>query len=428
MYTSGRAIPKNLGGVGFGGAFSLGFGFGIGHVDFGFGICGDLLLKPLSCVFLVVVGVLAWIDLPLRRYHNLPRINSQPTPSWIHSSIHLFLFFGTRQATSKPESSAGHLACMQTLIAFLCGGVRRLGRASSMNSLHFGLGFRVKYTGYFVDPHLIINTISIDTNWGSAQVVGLTVIRVWLRREVEEKEVEEQIWYSDRDGRRNYACNITHYTKQRGPVQVPALVILFSYSDYHPGGPSATRPSGLPLLPEQSSSEQGLQRPVKSRQSPKYRIRSLIRLRARISSSIRGIIRTRTGALTIYGYTNTTTFTSNSTTLFHWLASTAGSDDASGTLWIHDNFGMYIVNVIALSQDGSQVYLKGIIESPELIFSEGYVWSELAKVVLKSTTLDVALNPALWSLWDGEADSIDDVLNADYNTTSLGASNLERAG
>ncbi|KAJ3899124.1 hypothetical protein F5879DRAFT_994075 [Lentinula edodes] len=60
-----------------------------------------------------------------------------------------------------------------------------------------------------------------------------------------------------------------------------------------------------------------------------------------------GIIRTLTGAFTIYGYTNTTTFTSNSnsTTVFHSLASNAGSDDASGTLWIHDDFGMYIVNV-----------------------------------------------------------------------------------
>ncbi|GAW09079.1 carbohydrate esterase family 8 protein [Lentinula edodes] len=241
-------------------ATTLGFGFGIGHVDFGFGICGDLLLKPLSCVFLVVVGVLVHVQDPLE-----------------HPPVSLLWY------------SASHLEA------------------------------------------------------------------------------------------REHACNITHSTKQRGPVQVPALVILFSYSDYHPGGPSATRPSGLPLLPEQSSSEQGLQRPVKSRQSPKYRIRSLIRLRARISSSIRGIVRSRSGALTIYGYTNTTTFTSNSnsTTVFHSLASNAGSDDASGTLWIHDDFGMYIVNVnntfglgvqvIALSQDGRQVdfmgvYLKGIIE------------------------------------------------------------------
>ncbi|KAJ3926917.1 MAG: hypothetical protein NXY57DRAFT_675520 [Lentinula lateritia] len=135
----------------------------------------------------------------------------------------------------------------------------------------------------------------------------------------------------------------------------------------------AVAASRTSLIPEQSSSEQGLQRPVKSRQSPKYRIRSLIRLPARISSSIRGIIRSRSGALTIYGYTNTTTFTanSNSTTLLHWLASTAGSDDASGTLWIHDNFGMYLVNfnnlsfgcgvqAIALSQDGRQVGSMGV--------------------------------------------------------------------
>ncbi|KAJ3921714.1 pectinesterase [Lentinula edodes] len=228
---------------------------------------------------------------------------------------------------------------------------------------------------------------------------------------------------------------------------------------------------------------------------------------------------TRTGPLTIYGYTtDTTTYTSNSATItFNSPASTAGSDDASGTLRIHkDNFSMYNVNVkntfgpgvqaIALSQygsqvgfygcgfygyqdtlyanEGTQVYLKGYIEggidfifgregsayfggntigvlaeggsitasgretddSGSYVFHQNTVvlgtgapstvagtyyfgrpWSDFAKVIFESTTLDVAPNPALWSLWDGEADSIDNVLNADYNTTGPGASNLERA-
>ncbi|KAJ4478715.1 hypothetical protein C8J55DRAFT_549770, partial [Lentinula edodes] len=105
-----------------------------------------------------------------------------------HPPVSLLWYSPSHRERVKPESSAGHLARMQTLIAFLCGGVRRFGRASSMNSLHLGLGFRVEYTGYFVDLHLIISTISIDTNWGSVQVVGLMVIRVWLGREVEEKE------------------------------------------------------------------------------------------------------------------------------------------------------------------------------------------------------------------------------------------------
>ncbi|KAJ3804725.1 pectinesterase [Lentinula aff. lateritia] len=243
---------------------------------------------------------------------------------------------------------------------------------------------------------------------------------------------------------------------------------------------------------------------------------------------------TRTGPLTIYGYTtDTTSYTSNSATItFNSPASTAGSDDASGTLRIHkDNFSMYNVNVkntfgpgvqaIALSQygsqvgfygcgfygyqdtlyanEGTQVYLKGYIEggidfifgregsayfggntigvlaeggsitasgretddSGSYVFHQNTVvlgtgapstvagtyyfgrpWSDFAniirifsstnpslysRVIFESTTLDVAPNPALWSLWDGEADSIDNVLNADYNTTGPGASNLERA-
>ncbi|KJA26945.1 carbohydrate esterase family 8 protein [Hypholoma sublateritium FD-334 SS-4] len=106
---------------------------------------------------------------------------------------------------------------------------------------------------------------------------------------------------------------------------------------------------------------------------------------------------TRTGPLTIYGYTNdTSSYGGNQATLQAGVpASTAGSDDASGTLRIHtDNFSMYNVNVkntfgigsqaIAISQygnrvglyacgfygyqdtlyanKGAQVYLKGYIE------------------------------------------------------------------
>ncbi|KAJ7634498.1 pectinesterase [Roridomyces roridus] len=90
---------------------------------------------------------------------------------------------------------------------------------------------------------------------------------------------------------------------------------------------------------------------------------------------------TRTGALTIYGYTSdTTTYTGNQAILTAaGNATTAGSDDASGTLRVHtNNFKMYNVNVkntvgpgvqaIALSPDtlyaneGTQVYLKGYIE------------------------------------------------------------------
>ncbi|CAA7265485.1 unnamed protein product [Cyclocybe aegerita] len=106
---------------------------------------------------------------------------------------------------------------------------------------------------------------------------------------------------------------------------------------------------------------------------------------------------TRSGPLTIYGYTtNTDTYTANQVTIQAGVpASQAGSNDASGTLRIHkDNFKLYNVNVkntygqgsqaIAISQYGSkvglyacgfygyqdtlyanqgtQVYLKGYIE------------------------------------------------------------------
>ncbi|KAF9451818.1 carbohydrate esterase family 8 protein [Macrolepiota fuliginosa MF-IS2] len=79
---------------------------------------------------------------------------------------------------------------------------------------------------------------------------------------------------------------------------------------------------------------------------------------------------TRTGPLTIYGYTtDTTTYKSNQATIQAGVDATqAGSDDASGTLRVHKNdFKMYNVNVkntfgvgsqaIALSQYGSRVGL-----------------------------------------------------------------------
>ncbi|KAF9475417.1 pectin lyase-like protein [Pholiota conissans] len=79
---------------------------------------------------------------------------------------------------------------------------------------------------------------------------------------------------------------------------------------------------------------------------------------------------TRSGPLTIYGYTNdASSYVGNQVTIQAGVpASTAGSDDASGTLRIHkDNFKMYNVNVkntfgvgsqaIAISQYGSRVGL-----------------------------------------------------------------------
>ncbi|KAG6867805.1 hypothetical protein C0993_010831 [Termitomyces sp. T159_Od127] len=79
---------------------------------------------------------------------------------------------------------------------------------------------------------------------------------------------------------------------------------------------------------------------------------------------------TRSGPLTIYGYTtDTQSYSQNEVTLQAGVdATSAGSDDASGTLRIHkDDFNMYNVNVkntfgpgvqaIAISQYGSRVGL-----------------------------------------------------------------------
>ncbi|KAJ3775998.1 hypothetical protein FB446DRAFT_822033 [Lentinula raphanica] len=56
----------------------------------------------------------------------------------------------------------------------------------------------------------------------------------------------------------------------------------------------------------------------------------------------------------------------------------------------------------------------------------GRPWSNFAKVIFEPTILLIAPNATRWSLWDGEADSISNVLNADYNTTGPGAANLDR--
>ncbi|KAF5391166.1 hypothetical protein D9757_003100 [Collybiopsis confluens] len=49
------------------------------------------------------------------------------------------------------------------------------------------------------------------------------------------------------------------------------------------------------------------------------------------------------------------------------------------------------------------------------------------RVIFKNTVLEATPNPALWSLWDGEADSVDHVTFADSNTTGSGAADLDRA-
>jgi pectinesterase len=113
---------------------------------------------------------------------------------------------------------------------------------------------------------------------------------------------------------------------------------------------------------------------------------------------------TRTGPLTIYGYTtDTTTYASNQATIsFDSTLTIAGSDDASGTLRIHkNNFSAYNINVkntfgpgvqaIALSQYGSQVgfYACGFYGYQDTLYA-----NEGTQVYLKSY-IEVCL---AWSL------------------------------
>ncbi|KAF8879096.1 pectin lyase fold/virulence factor [Gymnopilus junonius] len=120
---------------------------------------------------------------------------------------------------------------------------------------------------------------------------------------------------------------------------------------------------------------------------------------------------TRPGPLTIYGYTtDTSNFAANQVVIQAGVpASTAGSDDASGTLRIHkDNFSMYNVNVtntfgvgsqaIAISQYGSQVglYACGFIGYQDTLYA-----NKGTQVFLKSYiegAVDLSLADKVWPI------------------------------
>ncbi|KAK7040266.1 hypothetical protein VNI00_009732 [Paramarasmius palmivorus] len=57
----------------------------------------------------------------------------------------------------------------------------------------------------------------------------------------------------------------------------------------------------------------------------------------------------------------------------------------------------------------------------------GRPWDVYAKVIFKSTELQVAPQPALWSLWNGDSSSVSNAFLADYQTSGTGASSLSRA-
>ncbi|KAF9269305.1 pectinesterase [Marasmius fiardii PR-910] len=57
----------------------------------------------------------------------------------------------------------------------------------------------------------------------------------------------------------------------------------------------------------------------------------------------------------------------------------------------------------------------------------GRPWRPFARVVFKSTVVNVAPHSGLWSLWDGDATSVSNTLFADFNTTGSAAGGISRA-
>ncbi|KAJ7575601.1 pectinesterase [Mycena floridula] len=160
----------------------------------------------------------------------------------------------------------------------------------------------------------------------------------------------------------------------------------------------------------------------------------------------------RTGPLTILGYTtDTTTYTANQVILSAGVpASTAGSDDASGTLRIHKNdFRMYNVNVkntfgigsqaIAISQYGSrvglyacgfygyqdtvyanvgtQVYLKGYIEG-----ATDFIFGRQGSAYFGGNTIAVTAPGYITASGRQSNDSTSYVFNANKIVLASGAS------
>ncbi|TFK34809.1 pectin lyase fold/virulence factor [Crucibulum laeve] len=163
---------------------------------------------------------------------------------------------------------------------------------------------------------------------------------------------------------------------------------------------------------------------------------------------------TRTGPLTIFGYTtDTSTYSQNQVIIQAGIpASTAGSNDASGTLRIHKNdFKMYNVNVkntfgigsqaIAISQYGSrvglyacgfygyqdtlyanqgtQVYLKGYIEG-----ATDFIFGRQGLAYFGGNTIAVKANGWITASGRESNDSGSYVFNQNTIVTASGASNV----
>ncbi|KAF5364701.1 hypothetical protein D9758_005641 [Tetrapyrgos nigripes] len=94
----------------------------------------------------------------------------------------------------------------------------------------------------------------------------------------------------------------------------------------------------------------------------------------------------------------------------------AGYVTASGRN--NDDAGSYVfnANTIVLAPNAESGTSGG--------YYFGRPWSDWAKVIFKNTAVQVAPKSALWSLWDGNATSVDHVFFADFATT--GVSNIAR--
>lgn len=51
----------------------------------------------------------------------------------------------------------------------------------------------------------------------------------------------------------------------------------------------------------------------------------------------------------------------------------------------------------------------------------------MTRVIFKNTVVNVALNPAVWSIWSTATPNTDNVFFADYNTTGSGIAGAVRA-
>ncbi|ESK82463.1 carbohydrate esterase family 8 protein [Moniliophthora roreri MCA 2997] len=86
-----------------------------------------------------------------------------------------------------------------------------------------------------------------------------------------------------------------------------------------------------------------------------------------------------------------------------------------------DDAGSYVFN------SNTVVQASGAESGTSGGYYFGRPWDVYAKVIFKNTVLNVAPNKALWTLWNGDSNSVSHAFLADYKTSGSGASGLARA-